>query len=148
MIVFLQLKRLAVSQKRLSQQGKDSIICSFLHLYYLQQLNRRPLNVCGVTGILKSINMLRQPLCHVIYKVIVHFVCVCVSSWRSLQRISEGKLCEKSGSTNSCVKTTVVALMGFSLSFSLNPNSTPELWCVALKLIFYLYFLVGIIRPS
>lgn len=69
LISSLQLKRLSVSQKRLSQQGTVSIVCFLLCLFSIQQHNRRPLNVCGDTGILKKhiLVMQRQPLHHVIY---------------------------------------------------------------------------------
>ncbi len=46
LILSSQLKRLSVSQKRLSQQGTVSIICFLLSHFSLKQLNRGLLNVC------------------------------------------------------------------------------------------------------
>ena len=54
LILSSQLKRLSVSQKRLSQQGTVSIICFLLSLFSLKQLNRRLLNVCYCKSLYSS----------------------------------------------------------------------------------------------
>lgn len=106
LISSLQLKRLSVSQKRLSQQGTVSIICFLLCLFSLQQLNRRPLNVCR--GILKNIylscydshyimlfTVIRtydREKSHHINKVSTPARCLNQTSWSNFQRLFWGNL--------------------------------------------------------